>query len=123
MEAHQTGSVILGAETGLHPAIPYLARGAVFGDLFEEIVVRVEKKAEPRAEVVDVEAAAARPLDVFDAVVDGESEFLKRGRSGLANVVAGDGDGIEARRKLRSELEGVNHQAHRGRGRIDVLLL
>src|ERR1700693_107428 len=121
MEAHQTGSVILGAETVLHQAIPYLARGAVFGDLFEEIVVRVEKKAEPRTEVIDVEAAAARPLDVFDAVVDGEREFLQRGRSGLANMVAGDGDGIEARRKLAPELKGVNHQGHRGSGRADEL--
>src|ERR1700693_3356666 len=112
MEAHQTGSVILGAETVLHQAIPDLARGAVFGDLFEEIVVRIEKKAEPRAEVVDVEATAARPLDVFDAVVDGEREFLQRGRSGLANMVAADRDGVEARRKFRSELESINHQAH-----------
>src|SRR5208282_3162602 len=86
-------------------------------------VVRVEKEAEAGAEVVDVEAPAARPLDVFDAVVDGEREFLQRGRSGFANMVAGDGDGVEARRKLRSELESVNHQAHRGRGWINVFLL
>ncbi len=123
MEAHQAGAVVLRAEAVFHQAIPDLARGAVFGDLFEEIVVRVEEEAEARSEVVDVEAAAARPLDVFDAVVDGERQFLQRGRSGFANVVAADGDGVEARRKLRSEFEGVNHQAHRGRGRIDVFLL
>src|SRR5208337_3505263 len=100
-----------------------LARGAIFGDLFKEIVVRVEEEAEARSEIVNVESAAARPLHVFDAVVDGECEFLQRGRSGFANVIAGDGDSVEARSKLRSELEGVNHQAHRGRGRIDIFLL
>ena len=114
---------VLRAEAVFHQAIPDLARGAVLRDLFEEIVVRVEEEAEARPEVVDVEAAAARPLDVFDAVVDRESEFLQRGRSGFANVVAADRDGVEARRKFRSELEGVDHQAHRGRGRIDVFLL
>src|ERR1700687_2445384 len=123
VETHQAGAIVFRAEAILHQAIPDFARGTVFGDLFEKIVVRVEKKAEARAEVVDVKAAAERPLDVFNAVIDGESEFLQRGRSRFANVIAADRDGVEARRKLRPELEGVNDQAHRGRGRIDVLLL
>jgi hypothetical protein len=79
VEAHQASAIVPGAETVLHQSIPDLARGAVFGDLFEEVVVRVEEEAEAGAEVVDVEAAAARPFDVFDAVVDGEREFLQRG--------------------------------------------
>ncbi len=112
VEAHQTGAVIFRTEPVFHQAIPDLARGAVFGNLFEKIVVRVEKEAEPRPEVVNVEAATARPLDVFDSVVDGEREFLQRRRSGFADMIAADRDGVEARRKLRSELKGVNHQAH-----------
>jgi hypothetical protein len=77
VEAHQAGAIVLRAEAVFHQAIPDLAGGAVLGDLFEEIVVRVEEEAEARAEIVDVESAAARPFDVFDAVVDGEREFLQ----------------------------------------------
>ncbi len=90
MEAHKAGAIVFGAETVLHQAIPDLARGAVFGDLFEEIVVRIEEKAKAGSEVVDIKAAAACPLDIFNAVVDGEGEFLQRGRSGFANMVAAD---------------------------------
>ena len=85
--------------------------------------MRVEEEAEARAELVDIEAAAARPLHVLDAVVNGEGQFLQRGGAGFADVVAADGDGVEARRELGAELEGVDHQAHGGRGRIDVFLL
>ena len=38
--------------------------------------MRIEEEAEAGAEIVNVEAAAKRPLDVFDAVVDGERELL-----------------------------------------------
>src|SRR5271155_3731127 len=123
MEAHQAGAIVLRAEAIFHQSIPDFARGAVFGDLFEEVVVCVEKEAEAWSKVVDIEAALERPVYVFDAVVDGEGEFLQRGRSGLANVVAADGDGIEARSKFRSEFESVDDQAHRRRRGIDIFLL
>ena len=123
VEAHQPGALVLGAEALLHQAIPDFARGAVLGNLLEEIVVRVEEEAEARAELVDIEPAAPRPLHVLDAVVDGECQLLQRGRAGLANVIAADGNGVEARRELGAELEGVDHQPHRRRRRIDVFLL
>ena len=107
----------------LHHLAPDLAGGAIFGDLLEEIVVRVEEEAESRAEIVDIESAPLRPLHVLDAVVQGERQFLQRGRTGLANVIAADRNGVEARREFRSELEGVDHQPHRRRRRIDIFLL
>src|SRR5208283_3300212 len=82
-----------------------------------------EEKTETRSEVVDVEAAPSRPLDIFDAIVDGKGQFLQRRRSRFANVITGNGNSVESRRELRSEFEGVNHQPHRGRGRVDVFLL
>ena len=113
----------LRAEAVLHQAIPDLAGGAVLGDLFEEIVMGVEEEAETRAELVHVETAAARPLHVLDAVVDGEGQFLQRGRAGFADVVAADGNRVVPRREFRAELEGVDHQPHRRRGRVNVFLL
>ncbi len=116
-------ALIPGAEAVFHQAIPDLARGSVLGDLFEKVVVRVEEEAEARAELVDVQATAARPLDVLDAIINREREFLKGGRTGFTDVVSADGNGVETRREARSEFESVDDQAHRGRGGIDVFLL
>ncbi len=123
MEAHEPGAGVFCAEAVFGQAIPDFARGAVLGDLFKEIVVRVEEETQPRAELVDVEAAAAGPLHVLDAVIDGEGQFLQGRGSGFADVVTADGNGVEARGELGAELEGVNHQAHARRRGIDVLLL
>src|SRR5208282_4899128 len=99
------GAIVLRSEAVFHQAMPDLARGPVFGNLFEKIVVRVEEKAKAWAEIVDVESALSRPLHIFDAIVDGEREFLQRRRAGLANVVAGNRDGVEARSEFRPEFE------------------
>src|SRR5580704_18567989 len=101
MESHQPGPLILRAETVLHQPIPDFARCAVLGDLLEEIVVRVEEEAEARAELVNIEAATARPFYVLDAVVYRERQLLQRSRAGLADMVATDGDRVELRRELR----------------------
>ena len=52
--------------------------------------MRIEKEAEARPEFVDIEPALPRPLDVLHAVVNGERQFLQRGRSGFADMVAAD---------------------------------
>src|SRR5256886_2651778 len=38
-------------------------------------------------------------------------------------MIAADGNRVELGRELGAELEGINHQAHRGRRRINVFLL
>src|SRR5208283_3642761 len=53
----------------------------------------------------------------------GEGEFLDGGGACFADVVAADGDDIEFGCVLHAELEGVDHQAHGGFGRVDVFLL
>ena len=69
VEAHQSGALVLSAETIFHDPRPDLAGGAVFGDLLKEVVVRVEEEAQPRPELVDIEAPAPRPFHIFNAVV------------------------------------------------------
>src|SRR3954470_19172983 len=95
MEAHQPGARLLGAKAVFHQAIPDLARGAIFRDLFEEIVMRVEEEAEARTEVVYVESATFCPLHVLDSVVNGERQLLQRSGAGFADVVSADRNGVE----------------------------
>ena len=83
----------------------------------------LKKKESCGHEGVDVHAAAHAPFDVFEAVAQGEGQFLNCGRAGFANVIAADGDGIELGSIFHAELEGVDDQAHRRFGRVDVFLL
>ncbi len=106
-----------------HQPIPDLARGAELGDLLKEVVMGIEEEAQPGSEIVDAQPAAQRPLHVLHAVIEGESELLQRRRTCLANVIAADRDGVEARSKTRAELKGVDHQAHGRRGRKNIFLL
>ena len=70
VKAHQPRARVLRAEPVFHQPVPDLPRSAILGDLFEEIVVRIEEETQPRAEVVHVKPAPPRPLDVLDAVVN-----------------------------------------------------
>ena len=65
--------------------------------------------------------AATRRLDVGDAVGEREAELLRRARAGLADVVAGDRDRVEARQALVAVAEEVDRQAHRRARREDVV--
>ena len=101
VEAQPHRLLALGAVGLAHLPRPDPARRAVLGDLLEEVDVGVEEEGEPRGEVVDVEAALDRPLDVGEAVLEREGELLLGGRAGLADVVAGDRDRVPARHVAR----------------------
>ncbi len=123
MEAHQQRALGSRPVALAHHARPDPPRGAVLRDLLEEVEVRVEEEGEPRREVVDVEPALDRRLDVREPVGERECELLGRGRARLADVVAGDRDRMEERHLLRAELDHVHDEPHRGLGREDPLLL
>ena len=67
-----------------------------FADLFQDIVVGCEEEGEPGAEFLEGEPCRQGPLDVFQAVGEGESQLLWGRGSGLPHVVSRDGDGIPA---------------------------
>src|SRR5579862_7250968 len=117
MKAHKSRAVVLRAKAVFHQPIPDFSCGAILRDLFEEVIVGVEEEAEARSEVVDIKTAAARPFDVLDTVIDGESQFLKCGRTSFADVISGNGNRIEARSEDGPKLERIDHQSHRRRGR------
>ena len=83
----------------------------------------IEEEAQPGSEIIDLQPAAQSPLHILHPVIKGEGQLLQRRRTGLANVISADGDRVEARSEERSELDGVDHQPHGGRGRKDVFLL
>ncbi len=112
-----------GAVGVAHLARPDPARRPVLRDLLEEVDVGVEEERETGGEVVDVEAALDRPLDVGEAVLEREGELLLGGRSGLADVVAGDRDRVPARHLLRAPLDHVGDEAQRRLDREAPLLL
>ena len=85
--------------------------------------MRVEEERDARDELVNVQTCVYAPLNVLDAVAQCEGEFLKRGRAGLAYVVAAHGNRVVLRDVARAELEGVNDEFHRGADRVNPLLL
>ena len=120
-QPHRLG--LLRAEPLLHHARPDAARGAEFGDLFQEVDLRDEEEREPRRELVDADARLHDLVDVRDPGGQRERDLLDGGRTCLARVVAADVDRVVVRQVLRREDDRVAHQPHRGPGRIDPLLL
>ena len=123
VEAHQPRLLPLRAVALAHVARPDAARGAQLGDLLEEVEVAVPEEREPRREVVDVEPALEALLDVGEAVGERERQLLRRGRAGLADVVAGDRDRVPLRHVLGRELDQVDDDAQRGPRREAPALL
>ena len=100
VEAHPPRLGLARAEGLAQLAGPDPPRGAVLGDLLEEVDLGVEEERQPRREVIDVEAARDGVLDVGEPVLEREGELLGGGRAGLADVVAGDADRMPARHVL-----------------------
>ncbi len=94
VEAQRPAARVARLEPILHGARPEAARRAELGHLLDEIVVYVEEEAQPPGEGIGVQAAPHRRVDVGDAVAQRESDLLRSGRAGLADVVARDGDRV-----------------------------
>ena len=110
----------LGMEPLPHDRRPESARGAELGDLLEQVDVRVEEERDLRRDRVDVEAARHGRLQVSDPIREGEADLLCGGRARLADVVAAHADRVPPRNLAGAELDHVEGEAHRGRGRVDV---
>ena len=123
MKSQLQGSGIARSETLVHDLGPNPPRRAELGDLFEELVVRVEEEAEPRREFVYCEPAPQGPFDIGDTSAEGVGEFLRGRGARFADVVAADRDWIEPRHPPGGELDRIGYEPHRLAGRIDVFLL
>src|SRR5258708_4299841 len=77
-----------------YAACPEASRRAVLGDLFEQIVKRIESERQLGKEVEHVGSRIARGLNVGDGIARGKRHILIRGRAGPADVVARDGNRV-----------------------------
>jgi hypothetical protein len=87
---------------------PDASRGAKLRDLLEEIVVDVPEERQARRKRINVETARYSALDVGKAIRERECELLRRRRSGLSDMVAGDLDRVQLRHMLSRPLESVD---------------
>src|SRR5580692_3125079 len=105
MESQPPGARILRLVTLDHGLMPYAPGRAILGYFLEKIVVCVKEKRELRHELIDIQAAPRTPLDILQPVPQRERQFLDRRRTGFANVVAADRDGVELRRVLDAKFK------------------
>ncbi len=123
VEPQPSRPLVLRSELVLHHVGPDAAGRPELRDLLEEIVVGVEEEREAGRKVVHVEAALDRGAHVGAAIGERERELLYGGRSGLADVVPGDGNGVPSRRVPGRVLDRVGHEAQRRPRWVQKLLL
>ncbi len=123
VELQLFGRVGLGVVPLVHDAGVDPSRSSELRDLLEQRVVAVEEERERRRELVDVEATVHRVLDVREPISQRERELLHRGAAGFADVVARDGDRVELRGLLGTELDDVGDEVEAGLRRDHPLLL
>src|SRR5438105_2659891 len=100
-------------KTFAHDARPQPPRRAKLGDLFEQIVVRVEEERNARRKLVDGESCLDCGLDVSNRIGERKRQLLHRGRAGFANVITADRNRIPIWNCLPAERERVSDQSER----------
>src|SRR6266446_4107857 len=102
VEAQHQRALIFCAEVVRHNLGPEAAGSAILG------------------EFIYAEARVERGLNVSDAIGKRESDFLDGRRAGLADVIAGDGDGVPFGKMAAAPGENVGDDAHGGAHGIDI---
>ncbi len=120
VEAKRKRPFVGSVETIPHDARPHPSGRAKFRHLLEEVHVGGEEKGEMWAEVIHRQARRLGGLDIRDRVAERESDLLGRGRAGLSDVIAGDGDRVPVGERAAAVSEQVGDQAHRRLRRKDV---
>src|SRR5205085_9411960 len=123
VKAQLKRALVLSIKTLLHHSRPDAARRAILRYLLEEIVVRVEEEGDARHKLINVKPCLNAPLNIFDAVAQGEREFLQSCRTSFAYVIAAHRNRIVTRHVAIAELECVRDEFHRRTNRINPLLL
>ncbi len=123
VRSQQPASFVFGVESIAHGVCPDASCSAELGDFLEEVVVHIEEKAEARGKGIDVEPPLDRVFHIFHAVRKRESEFLGCGRTGFADVVATDRNGVPLRHVLGAIFDGVDDEFDARVWWIDVFVL
>ena len=90
MKTELKTSIVLSSISIAHNPGPDGARGPVFCDLLEEVVVGIKEETQPGSKFADAQPSFERPIDLFDAVPQSKRKFLDGGGSSLAYVITAD---------------------------------
>ena len=120
MEAQHLRLRVLGTELVFHDVCPDPSSCTELGDLLEQCCASHEEEGQPRGEVVDIQAGSQRGAHVLLGICQCERDLLHRRGPCLSHVIAGDRNGVPARKLAVAVGEDVADQAQRLLGRIDV---
>ena len=123
MKAKRQGRRVLRSEPRFHLARPQTARGAILGDLFEEVVVGVEKERKSGSKLVYLQSRLDGRTHIGQPVVQSKGQLLNRSGAGFPDMVAADANGVIAGRGFDAEANGVVDDFERGSRRADPFLL
>src|SRR5207249_7423889 len=110
-------------KTALHLPGPEPPGRAKLRDLLKKVVVDIEEERELRREAVHVEPRLERRLHVCQTIVERKGQLLYGGRTGLADVIAADTDGVPFGDMLRAITERVHNEPQVRLRREQPLLL
>src|SRR6185436_18325474 len=96
-------------ETFAHDTRPHSSSSTKLGNLFKQVVMRVEEEGKPGSKIINLQSGFQRGFDVRDSVSDGESDFLNSGRSGFTNVITTNRDRVPVGYFAGTEREDVGH--------------
>src|SRR5437773_10136919 len=121
MKAKRQGRRVLRSEPRFHLARPQTARGAILGDLFEEVVVGVEKERESGSKLVYLQSRLDGRTHIGQPVVQTKGQRLNRRAAGFTHTGAADATGRRAPRRLDGEANSAGEELERGRARAEPL--
>ncbi len=97
METQLHALIILRMETLFHDFCPDTAGSTELRHLFENVVVCVPEEGQTASEIINLEARFDSSLAVSDTISNREGDFLCSRRTGLTDMIAGNGDRIPFR--------------------------
>ena len=103
-----------------HQVVPQDACCAQLGDLHKEVHADAEKERKATGKLVNLLPGLHGGANVFDAIGEGEGNFLHGVRPSLLHVIAGDGNRVEARHFLGGVADDVGDDSHTRFWRVDV---
>src|SRR5215510_1188201 len=123
MKAQSQGRQVLWSEPRFHLARPQTARGAIFGDLFEEVVMSVEEERKSGSEIVYVQSRFNGRAHIGQPVIQGKSELLNRSGARFPDMVTADANGMIVPYRFDTKANDVIDDFERGQRWANPLLL
>src|SRR6476659_10188982 len=120
MKSQHRRARIAGLETFTHNSRPKSPRGAILGNLLEQVVMGVEEERKARGKIINIQTSLQGCFNVSDTVRERESDFLHCSRTRFTYVVAANRDSVPVRHFAGTVSEDIGNQSQRWPWRIDV---